>query len=107
MSQSVDRERPAAMSIKQHPELRHVFAHLIMAVEYLQEALEAALKLKVDWAEVHAKTRAAHYTLEEIRGLVFFGESFEEWVGTAWRPPQPREGGDPYGETQPKKPCHK
>ena len=95
-----DRERPATLSIKQHPELRHVFAHLIMAVEYLQEALAGAMEPKVDWTQVRAKARAAHYTLEEIRGLVFFGESFEDWVGTAWRQPQHHEGGDPSGETE-------
>jgi hypothetical protein len=86
-----DREAPPAFHVKQHPELRHVFAHVAMATEYLVEATTALSAGQVRSAR--AKAAAAQYSLDEVRSLVYFGDDYERFVAGQWRE-FPPEGGD-------------
>lgn len=78
------KEEPPAFSVKQHPEVRHVFAHLISAIEYLCEGERAA----------------AQYCIDEIKGLTHFTggiEDFPQYCRRKWRD-NPAKGGDRRGE---------
>jgi hypothetical protein len=65
--------------VKSDPELRHILAHMICAMDDL----------------VAGRKRAAEYELHEIRNLVFFTDEeggFREFIERGWRP-SPRKKG--------------
>lgn len=58
------------VEIKREPELQHVLAHILRAVQFVSEAVELASQGEMDEAGNHA--RAARFECDCIEGLVTF-----------------------------------